>query len=121
YDAILIKENHIAAAGGIAPALERARAIHDNVEIEVENLDEPREALAAGARQVLLDDFDLPAMQEAVRLSAGRATLEISGGVTRDTLAAIAATGVDYISSGALTKNIRAIDFSMRVGEASQA
>lgn len=115
YDAILIKENHISAAGGIAPALERARAIHDNVEIEVESLDELREALNAGATQVLLDDFDLPAMQEAVKLAAGKATLEISGGVTRDTLSDIAATGVDFISSGALTKNVRAIDFSMRV------
>jgi len=115
YDAILIKENHISAAGSIAAALERAGAIHSNVEIEVETLEEFKDALACGAKQILLDDFDLASMKEAVRINAGRATLEISGGVTRETIQKIAATGVDFISVGALTKNVRAIDYSMRV------
>jgi nicotinate-nucleotide pyrophosphorylase (carboxylating) len=81
----------------------------------VENLDELKQALEARARQILLDNFNLEMMREAVRLNAGRATLEVSGGVTKDTIRAIAETGVDYVSVGALTKNLRAIDFSMRV------
>jgi nicotinate-nucleotide pyrophosphorylase (carboxylating) len=115
FDAILIKENHISAAGSITEAFEKASGIHRIVEIEVENLDELKQALEAGARQILLDNFNLEMMREAVRLNAGRATLEVSGGVTKDTIRAIAETGVDYVSVGALTKNLRAIDFSMRV------
>jgi nicotinate-nucleotide pyrophosphorylase (carboxylating) len=117
YDAVLIKENHIAAAGGVRQVLQQAAKIAaqaDFVEIEVETLDQLGEALAAGARMVLLDNMDLPSLREAVRLNAGRAVLEISGGVTLDGLRALAETGVDRISIGALTKDVRAIDFSMR-------
>jgi nicotinate-nucleotide pyrophosphorylase (carboxylating) len=121
YDAVLIKENHIAAAGGVAaalravaPAAERA----DFVEIEVETLAQLREALDAGARMVLLDNMDLPTLREAVRINdaagEGRAVLEISGGVTLEGLRELAETGVDRISVGALTKDVKAIDFSMR-------
>jgi nicotinate-nucleotide pyrophosphorylase (carboxylating) len=117
YDAVLIKENHIAAAGGIAQALQRAAQVAaqaDFVEIEVESLDQLAQALAAGARMVLLDNMDLASLQEAVRINAGRAILEISGGVTLDGLRALAETGVDRISIGTLTKDVQAIDFSMR-------
>jgi nicotinate-nucleotide pyrophosphorylase (carboxylating) len=117
YDAVLIKENHIAAAGGIAQVLQQAAQVAaqaDFVEIEVETLDQLAQALAAGARMVLLDNMDLPSLREAVRLNAGRAVLEISGGVTLDGLRALAETGVDRISIGTLTKDVRAIDFSMR-------
>ena len=117
YDAVLIKENHIAAAGGIAQVLQRAvqlAAQADFVEIEVETLAQLGEALEAGARMVLLDNMDLATLQEAVRINAGRAILEISGGVTLDGLRALAETGVDRISIGALTKDVQAIDFSMR-------
>jgi nicotinate-nucleotide pyrophosphorylase (carboxylating) len=121
YDAVLIKENHIAAAGGVAaalravaPAAERA----DFVEIEVETLAQLQEALDAGARMVLLDNMDLPTLREAVRINdaagEGRAVLEISGGVTLEGLRELAETGVDRISVGALTKDVKAIDFSMR-------
>ncbi|MGK0298465.1 MAG: nicotinate-nucleotide pyrophosphorylase (carboxylating) [Gammaproteobacteria bacterium] len=115
YDAILIKENHIHSAGNIATAHNNARKIHRNIEIEVETLDELQQALDAGATQILLDNFTLEMMNEAVMLNAGRATLEVSGGVNKDSVQSIAATGVDYVSVGALTKNLRAIDFSMRV------
>jgi nicotinate-nucleotide pyrophosphorylase (carboxylating) len=117
YDALLIKENHIAAAGGIAQVLERAGLIAaqaDFVEIEVETLAQLAEALAAGARMVLLDNMTLAMLREAVRINAGRAMLEISGGVTLEALRALAETGVDRISIGALTKDVRAVDFSMR-------
>ncbi|CAN7566289.1 carboxylating nicotinate-nucleotide diphosphorylase [Polaromonas sp. LjRoot131] len=117
YDAVLIKENHIAAAGGIAQVLERAAEVAaqaDFVQIEVENLDELAQALNAGARMILLDNMSLPDLKEAVRINAGRAVLEISGGVTLDGLRALAETGVDRISIGTLTKDVRAIDFSMR-------
>jgi nicotinate-nucleotide pyrophosphorylase (carboxylating) len=117
YDGILIKENHIAAAGGIRPALEHARRIAPLgvwIQIEVESLAQLQEALAAGASMVLLDNFDLERMREAVRLNAGRAKLEASGGITLDNVRAIAETGVDRISIGALTKDIKAIDLSMR-------
>ena len=117
YDAVLIKENHIAAAGGIAQVLRQAEKIAaqaDFVEIEVETLDQLAEALNAGARMVLLDNMDLPSLREAVRLNAGRAVLEISGGVTLEGLRALAETGVDRISIGTLTKDVQAIDFSMR-------
>ncbi len=125
YDAILIKENHIAAAGGVSAALRAAQAVAAQarfVEIEVETLAQLDEALANGARMVLLDNMDLPTLREAVRRNdaAGeaRAVLEISGGVTLDSLRALAETGVDRISVGALTKDVKAIDFSMRFQEA---
>jgi nicotinate-nucleotide pyrophosphorylase (carboxylating) len=117
YAGILIKENHIAAAGGIAQVLAAASALNAGVEIqiEVETLDQLREALAHGAKSVLLDNFDLGRMHEAVRVNAGRALLEVSGSVQLDQLRAIAATGVDRISIGKLTKDVVAVDFSMRV------
>ena len=116
FDAILIKENHILACGGIRQAVEAARARHPGVsiEVEVENLDELRDALAAGADRILLDNFGIDTLREAVRITAGRARLEASGNVTRDNLREIAATGIDDISLGALTKHLRAIDFSLR-------
>jgi nicotinate-nucleotide pyrophosphorylase (carboxylating) len=120
YDAVLIKENHIAAAGGVTSVLraaERVAASATFIEIEVETLAQLQEALAAGAKMVLLDNMDLPTLREAVRLNAGRAILEISGGVTLDTLRALAETGVDRISVGALTKDVKATDFSMRLKE----
>jgi nicotinate-nucleotide pyrophosphorylase (carboxylating) len=117
YDGILIKENHIATAGGIAAALIQAGKLNQNVsiQIEVENLDELQQALSAGATSILLDNFSLPEMHEAVKLNNGRALLEASGNVDLGTVYDIAATGVDRISIGALTKNIRAIDLSMRI------
>ena len=117
WHGILIKENHIAAAGGVAAALANAFALHSGVEIqiEVETLDQLREALAAGATSVLLDNFAEPAMREAVTIAAGRALLEVSGGVTLAQLRGIAATGVDRISIGKLTKDVQAVDYSMRV------
>jgi nicotinate-nucleotide pyrophosphorylase (carboxylating) len=117
YDAFLIKENHIAACGGIAEAVATARksAPGKPVEVEVESLDELRQALDAGSDRVMLDNFELAAMREAVALNAGRAELEASGNVTTQTLADIAATGVDYISIGALTKDCKALDLSMRL------
>ncbi len=117
YDGILIKENHIAAAGGIAAVLERAHAIAPPgvfVQIEVETLEQLGEALAAGARMVLLDNMGLEQLREAVRLNAGRAELEVSGGVDLDTVGALARTGVDRISIGKLTKDVVATDYSMR-------
>jgi len=116
YDAVLIKENHIAAAGSITAALRAAQreAAGLEIEIEVETLEQLREALAAGARRVLLDNFPLDRLREAVAIAAGRARLEASGGVTLGTVRAIAETGVDDISVGALTKDVRAIDLSMR-------
>lgn len=120
YDAILIKENHIAAAGSVTAAVQAARrqAPPDTpIEVEVETLDQLREALAAGAKQILLDNFSLSMMRDAVAIAAGRATLEASGGVALDQLRAIAATGVDFISVGALTKHVQAVDLSMRVSD----
>ena len=116
WDGILIKENHIAAAGGVTAALHAAQALAAGVtiQIEVESLTELEEALAAGATSVLLDDFTLADMRLAFRINAGRAVLEVSGGVDLDSIRAIAATGVDRISSGKLTKDVRAIDYSMR-------
>jgi nicotinate-nucleotide pyrophosphorylase (carboxylating) len=117
YDAFLIKENHIAACGSIANAVASARKIAPNkpVEVEVENLQELAEALAAGADIIMLDNFTLADMQTAVAHNNGKAKLEASGNVTEENLAAIAATGVDYISLGVLTKHCRAVDLSMRV------
>lgn len=119
YDAILIKENHIEAAGGICAAVNSARALHRNVEVEVENLPDLEQALAAGASRIMLDNFPLESIREAVRINNGRAELEVSGGIEADTIQTLAATGVDYISVGALTKHVRAIDFSMRIIEKS--
>ncbi len=121
YDGILIKENHIIAAGGIAQAMQRAQSLAPSnvfIEIEVENLAELEEALACGARMVLLDNMSLEDMAEAVRINAGRAKLEASGGVSLERVRAIAETGVDRISIGALTKDVVAVDLSLRHVEA---
>ncbi|MGZ5779737.1 MAG: carboxylating nicotinate-nucleotide diphosphorylase [Burkholderiaceae bacterium] len=117
YDGILIKENHIAAAGGITPALRTAQALNAGVtiQVEVETLDELNEALLAGATSILLDNFTLDAMREAVAVTKGRALLEASGGVNMDSVRAIAETGVDRISIGSLTKDVRATDYSLRI------
>jgi len=117
WDGILIKENHIAAAGGVGPALRAAQALGSGkpIQIEVESLAELDEALAAGATSVLLDDFTLEDMRRAYERTAGRALLEASGGVDLESIRAIAATGVDRISIGKLTKDVRAVDLSMRV------
>jgi nicotinate-nucleotide pyrophosphorylase (carboxylating) len=120
YDAVLIKENHIAAAGGVTQVLQAAKQAAPRasfVEIEVETLAQLEEALAAGATMVLLDNMDLPTLREAVRINNARAILEISGGVTLDSVRALAETGVDRISIGALTKDVKATDFSMRLKE----
>lgn len=116
YDAYLIKENHILACGGISEAITEGRRLNPGkpVEVEVESLAELAQALAANADIVMLDNFDVPMMREAVTLNQGRAKLEVSGNVTLDTLAEYAATGVDFISVGALTKHVRALDLSMR-------
>nr|MBL8410662.1 carboxylating nicotinate-nucleotide diphosphorylase [Dechloromonas sp.] len=121
WDAILIKENHIHAAGGIAEAMAAARAVADQaagrckfIQIEVESLAELETALAAGATMILLDNFTLDMMREAARINAGRAVLEASGNVSLETIRAIAETGVDRISVGALTKDVKALDLSMR-------
>ena len=117
YDAFLIKENHIAACGGIAQAIDAAHRIAPGkpVEIEVEDLDELRKALDAGADIIMLDELSLDDMRTAVALTAGRARLEASGGITESTLRTIAETGVDYISIGTLTKDVKALDLSMRL------
>ncbi len=117
YDGILIKENHIAAAGGIAPAMQQAFDLNAGVsiQVEVENLDELHQALDAGATSILLDNFSTDMMREAVSINAGRALLEASGGVDHSTLRAIAETGVDRISIGSLTKDVKATDYSLRV------
>jgi nicotinate-nucleotide pyrophosphorylase (carboxylating) len=121
YDGILIKENHIAAAGGVTQAVHAAQAVNQKlptavtIQVEVENLQELDQALAAGATSVLLDNFTLDAMRQAVQITAGRALLEASGGVNLDTVRAIAETGVDRISIGSLTKDVRATDYSLRI------
>lgn len=120
HDAVLIKENHIAAAGGVTAVLraaEKVAARAQFVEIEVETLEQLQEALDAGAKMILLDNMPVPMLREAVRINAGRAILEISGGVTLEDLRALAETGVDRISIGTLTKDIKATDFSMRLQE----
>lgn len=121
WDGILIKENHIAAAGSITAVLAAANQLNAgvDVQIEVESLAELQEALGQGAKSILLDNFNLDQMREAVRLTNGRALLEASGGITQDQLRAIAATGVDRISIGKLTKDIQAIDYSMRIDRIS--
>jgi nicotinate-nucleotide pyrophosphorylase (carboxylating) len=117
YDAFLIKENHIAAAGGIANAVHAARQNFPGkpVEVEVEDLTELAQALEAGADIIMLDNFHIADIQQAVQLNQGRAKLEVSGNITSDALKALSSTGVDFISSGALTKNVQAIDLSMRL------
>ncbi|MFZ6693646.1 carboxylating nicotinate-nucleotide diphosphorylase [Undibacterium sp. SXout20W] len=117
YDGILIKENHIAAAGGIGAALQQAFNLKSQatIQIEVESLDELQTALSAGATSILLDNFTTEMMRQAVAINAGRALLEASGGVDERTVRAIAETGVDRISIGGLTKDIKATDFSLRV------
>lgn len=117
YDAILVKENHIIAAGGIKAAADAARKLHPTLllEIEVENLDELQQALDAGADRIMLDNFTLPLMREAVAIAKGKAELEISGNVDLSTIGEYASTGVDYISVGALTKHVRAVDLSLRL------
>ncbi|HXD41791.1 MAG TPA: carboxylating nicotinate-nucleotide diphosphorylase [Ramlibacter sp.] len=120
YDAVLIKENHIAASGGVAQVLAAAARVTAQaafVEIEVETLVQLKEALAARAKMILLDNMDLATLREAVRINDGRAVLEISGGVTLQSVRALAETGVDRISIGALTKDVKAADFSMRLKE----
>jgi nicotinate-nucleotide pyrophosphorylase (carboxylating) len=118
FDGILIKENHIAAAGGIVPALQAVQTIAGvPVQIEVESLEELQTALGAGAKLILLDNFTLEQMREAVAINDGRAELEASGNVSLDTVRAIAETGVQRISIGSLTKNVRAVDLSMRIEE----
>jgi nicotinate-nucleotide pyrophosphorylase (carboxylating) len=116
YDGLLLKENHIAAAGGITVAIERARAVIPHtmkIEVETENLDQVAEALSAGADIIMLDNMDLESMRRAVEMTAGKALVEASGGVNLDTIGDIAATGVDIISVGALTHSARAMDISM--------
>lgn len=117
FDAFLIKENHISAAGGIAEAVAAARSVAPGkpVEVEVENEAELEQALTAGADRIMLDNFTLEGLRSAVAHAAGRAELEASGNVTDETLVAIAETGVDFISIGALTKHVRALDLSMRI------
>ena len=117
YDAVLIKENHVAAAGSISAAVQRARSLHPGllVETEVEDFVELREALAAGADRIMLDEFDLDDLSRAVTEVGGRVPLEVSGSVALERIRAIADTGVDYVSIGALTKHVRAIDLSMRI------
>jgi nicotinate-nucleotide pyrophosphorylase (carboxylating) len=117
YDGILIKENHILAAGSIARAVQQAKASATEgipIEVEVENLDELRDALAAGVDRLLVDNFSLQSLKAAVAQTRGRATIEASGGITLENVRTIAETGVDYISVGALTKDVKAIDLSMR-------
>ena len=117
WHGILIKENHIAAAGSVTAALKNATALNAGVDIqiEVENFAELEEALAAGAKSILIDNFTTDQMKQAVQLTAGRALLEASGGINLDQMRAIAATGVDRISLGKLTKDVSAVDFSMRI------
>ena len=117
FDAFLIKENHIAAAGGIAPAVAAAKQLAPGkpVEVEVENMDELDQALAAGADWIMLDEFSLADTRKAVTHTNGRAKLEASGGITLHNLVAVAETGVDYISLGTLTKDIQSLDLSMRI------
>ena len=114
-DGILIKENHIAAAGSIANVLAMTRNNPLPVQIEVENLAQLQESLDAGAKLILLDNFNLPTLRQAVQITTGRATLEASGGIDLDNIAAVAATGVQRISIGALTKHVQATDLSMRI------
>jgi nicotinate-nucleotide pyrophosphorylase (carboxylating) len=117
YDAVLIKENHIAAADGIAAAMQAAKSsapLDAWIQVEVENLDQLRDAIKAGAKLILLDNMNPAQMREAVAVAAGRAELEASGGITLANVREIAETGVDRISIGSLTKDVKAVDLSMR-------
>ena len=116
YDAFLIKENHIKACDGIANAVDAARFHNPDlkIEVEVENIDELQQAINAGADRVLLDNFDIETLQHAAEICKGKVITEASGNITVDNIGDYAQTGVDYISTGALTKNIKAIDLSMR-------
>ena len=116
FDAYLVKENHLAACGGIAPAAARARELHPDrlLEIEVETLEQLQQAIDAGVDRAMLDNFPLPQLRAAVTLNAGRIELEASGNIDVDNLREVAETGVDYVSIGALTKHVQAIDFSLR-------
>jgi nicotinate-nucleotide pyrophosphorylase (carboxylating) len=118
YDAVMLKENHIRAAGSMTAAIGTARAMHPDLPliVEVETLDQLREALREGCERILIDDFDADTRREAVRIAAGRIPLEVSGGVDLRGLRAIAEDGVDFISIGALTKHVRAVDLSMKLG-----
>ncbi|HZH42890.1 MAG TPA: carboxylating nicotinate-nucleotide diphosphorylase [Lysobacter sp.] len=118
YDAVMLKENHVRAAGSVSAAIRAARAMHAQLPliVEVETLDQLREALAEGCDRILIDDFDAATRREAVRIAAGRIPLEVSGGVDLAGLRAIAEDGVDCISIGALTKHVRAIDLSLKLG-----
>ena len=118
YDAVMLKENHVRTAGSVTAAIRAARALHPTLPliVEVETLDQLREALAEGCDRILIDDFDAPTRREAVRLAAGRIPLEVSGGVDLAGVRAIAEDGVDCISIGALTKHVRAIDLSLKLG-----
>ncbi|MFT3762121.1 MAG: carboxylating nicotinate-nucleotide diphosphorylase [Pseudoxanthomonas sp.] len=118
YDAVMLKENHIRAAGSLTAAIRAARAAKPSLPliVEVETLAQLEEALAAGCERILIDDFDAAARREAVKIAAGRIPLEVSGGVTLETLRAIAEDGVDFISIGSLTKHVQAIDLSMKLG-----
>ena len=118
YDAVMLKENHVRTAGSVTAAIRAARALHPTLPliVEVETLDQLREALAEGCDRILIDDFDAPTRREAVRLAAGRIPLEVSGGVDLADVRAIAEDGVDCISIGALTKHVRAIDLSLKLG-----
>jgi nicotinate-nucleotide pyrophosphorylase (carboxylating) len=121
FDAFLIKENHIMAAGSIHKAVSKAKQVANlPVQIEVEDIDEVQQALDAGADRLLLDNFDLDMLREAVQLVDGRVKLEASGGVNLNTIQAIAETGVDFISVGAITKDIKAIDLSMRISHSTE-
>lgn len=117
FDAILVKENHIIAAGSIKAAVEAGRRLHPDLllEVEVENFDELAQAIDAGVDRIMLDNFALADMHEAVRITAGRIPLEVSGNVDLSTIGDIAGTGVDFVSVGALTKHVRAIDLSLRL------
>ncbi|WP_105169207.1 carboxylating nicotinate-nucleotide diphosphorylase [Pseudoalteromonas sp. T1lg23B] len=121
FDAFLIKENHIAACGGIANAVSKAKSNHPDkpVEVEVENLDELAQALQAGADIIMLDNFSVDDIKKAVTLTQGKAKLEVSGNMTLETLSTYAQAGVDFISSGALTKHLQSIDLSMRFAQKS--
>lgn len=116
FDAVLVKENHISAAGSIVAAVQRARRLHPDLllEIEVENLDELERALSAGVDRVMLDEFDDATLSQALACIDGRAEVEVSGSVSLERLRHLATLGIDYVSIGALTKNIRAVDLSMR-------
>ncbi len=120
YDAFLIKENHIKAAGGIAQAVEKARAINQNllIEVEVENLEELHIALNVGVTRIMLDNFSLDEIKQAVKINQNRAELEVSGNITACNIQEIASTNVTYVSLGDLTKNISALDLSLRISDA---